>query len=132
VAGEVRIAAAGRELPGYRAMPATGDKHPVVIVVHEIFGMHEYVRDVCRRLAKQGYPGIARDLFARQGDVRGRASIDESAPSLPRCRTSRCLRTSTRWRAGSPATKATAVGWRLPVSAGAAGLHGCMPPIAHR
>jgi carboxymethylenebutenolidase len=77
VAGDVRIAAAGREIPAYRAMPSGGKTHPVVLVVHEIFGVHEYVRDVCRRLAKRGYLAVAPDLYARHGDVKGLSSIDE-------------------------------------------------------
>src|SRR5690606_1103468 len=48
--------------------PAQGDKLPVVLVVQEIFGVHEHIRDVCRRLAKQGYLAIAPELFFRQGD----------------------------------------------------------------
>lgn len=50
---------------------------PVVLVVSEIFGAHEYIRDTCRRLAKLGYCAIAPDLFARQGDPRQIASIPE-------------------------------------------------------
>lgn len=77
VAGDVLIPVAGREIPGYRAMPATGGAHPVVLVAHEIFGVHEYIRDVCRRLAKRGYLAVAPDLYVRQGDVKGLASFDE-------------------------------------------------------
>jgi carboxymethylenebutenolidase len=68
-AGEVKIPAAGGEMPGYRAMPETGKSFPVVLVVHEIFGVHEHIKDVCRRLAKQGYLAVAPELFARQGEV---------------------------------------------------------------
>lgn len=77
VAGEVRIPATGREIPGYRAMPASGGPFPIVLVVHEIFGVHEYIRDVCRRLAKSGYLAVAPDLYARQGDVKTLSSADE-------------------------------------------------------
>ena len=52
----------------YRAMPSTGGNFPVVLVVSEVFGVHEYIKDVCRRLAKDGYFAIAPELFARQGD----------------------------------------------------------------
>jgi carboxymethylenebutenolidase len=68
-AGEVKIPVAGGELPGYRAMPAAGGPFPVVLVVQEIFGVHEYIRDVCRRFAKLGYLAVAPELYARQGDV---------------------------------------------------------------
>jgi carboxymethylenebutenolidase len=69
VAGEVKIPAGGGEIPGYRAMPASGMSFPVVLVVQEIFGVHEHIRDVCRRLAKLGHLAVAPELFARQGDV---------------------------------------------------------------
>src|SRR5665213_3800925 len=51
VAGEVKVAAQGGEIPAYRAMPASGDRLPVIVVVQEIFRVHEHLRDVCRRLA---------------------------------------------------------------------------------
>jgi carboxymethylenebutenolidase len=75
-AGEVRIPVSGGAMPAYRAMPVSGGPHPVVLVVHEIFGVHEYIKDVCRRLAKLGYLAIAPELYARQGDVSKLASID--------------------------------------------------------
>jgi carboxymethylenebutenolidase len=53
----------------YRAMPATGGNFPVILVVSEVFGVHEYVKDVCRRIAKNGYFAIAPELFARLGDA---------------------------------------------------------------
>jgi len=68
-AGEVRIPVADGEIPAYRAMPATGKDFPVVLVVQEIFGVHEHIKDVCRRFAKLGYCAIAPELYARQGDV---------------------------------------------------------------
>jgi carboxymethylenebutenolidase len=68
-AGEVKIPTADGEMPAYRAMPAKGDKFPVVLVVQEIFGVHEHIKDICRRLAKLGYLAVAPELYARQGDV---------------------------------------------------------------
>jgi carboxymethylenebutenolidase len=67
--GDVKIATGKEQLPAYFAHPAGKGDHPVVIVVHEIFGVHEYIRDVCRRLAKEGYFAIAPDLFFRYGDA---------------------------------------------------------------
>ena len=69
VAGEVGVPVADGKIPAYRAMPAKPGKHPVVLVVQEIFGVHEHIKDVCRRYAKLGYFAIAPELFARQGDV---------------------------------------------------------------
>jgi carboxymethylenebutenolidase len=68
-ASEIKIPVAEDVIPGYRAMPTSGGRFPAVLVVHEIFGVHEYIRDVCRRLAKLGYFAVAPDLFLRQGDV---------------------------------------------------------------
>jgi carboxymethylenebutenolidase len=68
-AGEVKIPVADGEIPAYRAMPATGGPFPVVLVVQEIFGVHEHIKDVCRRFAREGYCAIAPEMYARQGDV---------------------------------------------------------------
>lgn len=68
-AGEVKVSTAEGAIPAYRAMPAKGDKFPVVLVVQEIFGVHEHIKDLCRRLAKKGYLAIAPELYFRQGDV---------------------------------------------------------------
>jgi carboxymethylenebutenolidase len=68
-AGEVKIPVSDGEIPGYRAMPAKGRHFPVVLVVQEIFGVHEHIRDLCRRFAKAGYLAVAPELYARQGDV---------------------------------------------------------------
>jgi carboxymethylenebutenolidase len=69
VAGEVKIPVADGEIPAYRAMPATGGPFPIVLVVQEIFGVHEHIKDVCRRFAKEGFCAVAPELYARQGDV---------------------------------------------------------------
>ncbi|MGD0722769.1 MAG: dienelactone hydrolase family protein [Roseiarcus sp.] len=69
VAGEVRVPSSGADIPAYRAMPDRGGPFPAVLVIHEIFGVHEYIKDVCRRWAKLGYYAIAPDLYARQGDA---------------------------------------------------------------
>jgi carboxymethylenebutenolidase len=74
-AGEVKIKVADGELLAYRAMPAGKTGLPVVMVVSEIFGVHEYIADVCRRLAKEGYLAIAPEPFTRYGDPRTYASV---------------------------------------------------------
>jgi carboxymethylenebutenolidase len=68
VAGEVKVPTADGQMPAYRAMPARGGRFPAVLVVQEVFGVHEHIKDVCRRLAKAGYYAIAPALYARQGD----------------------------------------------------------------
>ncbi len=68
-AGMVSVAASDRPIPAYRARPAGTVTAPVVLVVQEIFGVHEHIKDICRRLAKLGYYAIAPDLYFRQGDA---------------------------------------------------------------
>jgi carboxymethylenebutenolidase len=75
--GEIRVPAQGGEMVAYRAMPAGASNTPVILVVQEIFGVHEYIKDVCRRLARLGYLAIAPELFARQGDPRQYAAIPD-------------------------------------------------------
>lgn len=64
----VSLPAADRDLPAYLARPAAPGKHPAVIVASEIFGMHDYIKDICRRLAKLGYVAVAPAFFIRAGD----------------------------------------------------------------
>lgn len=68
-AGEVDIPVAGGVMKAYRAQPAGAGPFPTVLVVQEIFGVHEYIKDTCRRFAKAGYQAIAPDLYARQADM---------------------------------------------------------------
>ncbi len=77
VAGEVKIGVADGEIPAYQAMPSKGGPFPVVLVVQEIFGVHEHIKDVCRRFGKLGYLAVAPELYARQGDVSKMTSINE-------------------------------------------------------
>ncbi len=69
VAGAVEVPVADGHLPAYRARPEGRGPFPVVLVIEEIFGVHEYIRDVCRRLAHQGYLAVAPELYARIADL---------------------------------------------------------------
>jgi len=69
IAGEQIYDVDGYTVPFYYAAPAGGTDLPVVLVVQEIFGVHEYIADTCRRFAKAGYLAIAPDLYSRQGDA---------------------------------------------------------------
>ena len=69
IAGEVTIPVGDFKLPAYRAAPQGKTQAPVVLVVSEIFGVHEHIADVARRFAKQGYFAIAPEMFVRQGDA---------------------------------------------------------------
>ena len=77
VAGEVKVATKDGQIPAYRALPEKGKTFPVVLVVQEIFGVHEHIKDICRRFAKLGYLAIAPELYARQGDVSQMQNIQD-------------------------------------------------------
>jgi carboxymethylenebutenolidase len=81
-AGEVKIPTADGQMPGYRAMPANGGPFPLVLVVQEIFGVHEHIKDICRRFAKLGYCAVAPELYARQGDVAKLTDIQEIVSTI--------------------------------------------------
>ncbi|HTS52559.1 MAG TPA: dienelactone hydrolase family protein [Burkholderiales bacterium] len=76
-AGEVKVPTGDGQMPAYRVMPATGGPFPLVLVVQEIFGVHEHIKDLCRRLAKTGYFAVAPELYARQGDVSQLKDVQE-------------------------------------------------------
>lgn len=69
VTGEVTIPVGGFKMPAYRAAPAGKTRAPVVLVISEIFGVHEHIADVANRFARAGYFAIAPELFVRQGDA---------------------------------------------------------------
>ena len=76
-AGEVKVPVKDGSIPAYRAMPDKGGPFPTVLVVQEIFGVHEHIQDLCRRFAKLGYYAVAPDLYARQGDPSKISDIQE-------------------------------------------------------
>jgi carboxymethylenebutenolidase len=69
LAGEVKVPSGDVEIPAYRAAPEGAGPFPTILVVHEIFGVHEHIKDICRRFARLGYYAIAPELFAREGDA---------------------------------------------------------------
>ncbi len=77
LAGTVNMTVNGQTVPMYRAQPEGKTDLPVILVVSEIFGVHEHIADVARRFAKQGYLALAPELFVRQGDPSKSASVAE-------------------------------------------------------
>src|ERR1700730_17597730 len=75
--GEVKIPVKDGSIPGYRAMPDTGGPFPTILVVQEVFGVHEHIKDICRRLAKARYFAGAPALYAREGDVAGMSDMKQ-------------------------------------------------------
>jgi len=76
-AGEVKVPVADGSMPAYRAMPAQGGPFPTVLVVQEVFGVHEHIKDLCRRFAKVGYYAIAPELYSRQGNPAAISDVQE-------------------------------------------------------
>ena len=81
-AGEVSFTVNGFKVPAYRAAPAGKTGLPVVLVIQEIFGVHAYIADVCRRLARAGYLAIAPELYARQGNPAQYSDISQLMAEL--------------------------------------------------
>jgi carboxymethylenebutenolidase len=77
ISGEVKIPVSDGEIPSYRSRPASGGPFPIALVVCEVFGLQEHIKDICRRFAKEGYLSIAPDFFFRQGDVSKIEKMDE-------------------------------------------------------
>ncbi|WP_206995869.1 dienelactone hydrolase family protein [Trinickia mobilis] len=76
-AGEIGFNSGGDRVPAYRAQPAGKTHLPVIIVIHEIFGVHEHIADICRRFAKLGYLAIAPNLYSREGDPSAYPTIQQ-------------------------------------------------------
>jgi len=104
VAGEVTIDVNGFKMPAYRSAPAGKTGLPVVLVISEIFGVHEYIADVTRRLAREGYMAIAPELFVRQGDPTSFGEIaklqSELISKVPDAQVMGDLDACVRWAAG--------------------------------
>jgi len=77
VAGDQPVPVGGVTVPVYEARPAAGKDHPIVLVISEIWGVHEYVKDTARRFAKAGYYAVAPELFVREGGVGHMTNIQE-------------------------------------------------------
>jgi carboxymethylenebutenolidase len=77
IVGEVKIPVADGTIPAYRAQPVGSGPYPTLLVVEEIFGVHEHIKDMCRRFAKLGYIAIAPELYSRLGNVVAMTDIKE-------------------------------------------------------
>ena len=77
VAGDQHVEVGGVKVPVYEARPASGQGHPIILVISEIWGVHEYIKDTTRRFAKAGFYAVAPELFAREGGVGHMTNIQE-------------------------------------------------------
>jgi carboxymethylenebutenolidase len=113
-ASEVKIPVHDGEIPGYRAKPLHGRGLATVLVVQEIFGVHEHIRDICRRLAKLGYLAVAPELYARQGNVAQMSDIQEIiskvVSKVPDAQVMSDLDDTARWAAASSGGDAARLG----------------------
>ncbi|MGF1575869.1 MAG: dienelactone hydrolase family protein [Cyanophyceae cyanobacterium] len=102
-AGPITISTSLDSIPGYYAKPKGSGPFPIILVVQEIFGVHEHLQDVCRRLAKLGYVAVAPELFFRQGDVSQLDTIPEIraiVAQVPDAQVLEDLDAAVQWAAG--------------------------------
>jgi carboxymethylenebutenolidase len=103
--GDIRIPAAGGNMPGYYAAPAKPGKYPVILVVGEIWGAHEHIKDVVRRLAKAGYFAVANEPYWKIGNLAAMTDIKEvvaNANKLPDEQAFNDLDSTVRWAEKQP------------------------------
>jgi carboxymethylenebutenolidase len=77
VAGDQQVPVGGVNVPVYEARPASGSGHPIILVISEIWGVHEYIKDTTRRFAKAGFYAVAPELFVREGGVGHMTNVQE-------------------------------------------------------
>jgi carboxymethylenebutenolidase len=112
-AGEFEVKIGDYGMPVYEARPASGSGHPIILVISEIWGVHEYIRDSTRRFAKEGYYAIAPELFKREGGVAHLPNIQDILKivlSQPRPQTLGDLKAAVDWAKGRPGVKVDRVG----------------------
>jgi len=113
VAGDQKIKVGGFDVPVYEARPASGKDTPIILVISEIWGIHEYIRDATRRFAKAGYYAVAPELFVREGGVGQIADVQDVLKivlSQKREQTLGDLKAAVDWAKTRPNVKADKVG----------------------
>jgi carboxymethylenebutenolidase len=113
IAGDQKIKVGGVDVPVYEARPASGKDTPIILVISEIWGVHEYIRDATRRFAKAGYYAVAPELFVREGGVAQLPDIQDVLKivlSQKREQTLGDLKATVDWAKTRPNVKADKVG----------------------
>ena len=113
VAGDQQVSVGGVNVPVYEARPATGKDHPIILVISEIWGVHEYIKDCTRRFAKAGYCALAPELFVREGGVAQIPNVQDVLKIVlaqKREQTLGDLKASVDWAKTRPNVKADRVG----------------------
>lgn len=117
VAGEHRVPVDGHQMPVYEARPAAGPPAPILLVISEIWGLHEYIRDCARRFAKEGFYAVAPELFAREGGTAHIPNVQDVLKVVLNVRREQILgdcRAAIDWakrRPGARADRVGVVGW---------------------
>lgn len=112
-AADIMLSSGRDRIPAYEARPAGGGKYPVVVVIVEIFGLHEHIKDICRRFAKEGYYAIAPEPFHREGGVLHLTDIQEILKivlNAPRTQVLQDLSAAADYARRQPAARADRVG----------------------
>ena len=113
VAGDQQVSVGGVNVPVYEARPATGKDHPIILVISEIWGVHEYIKDCTRRFAKAGFYAVAPELFVREGGVAQIPNVQDVLKIVlaqKREQTLGDLKASVDWAKTRPNVKADRVG----------------------
>jgi carboxymethylenebutenolidase len=113
VAGDVEVKIGDYSMPVYRAHPASGAPAPIVLVISEIWGVHEWVKDCARRFAKAGYYAVAPELFKREGGVGHIPDIQEILKivlAVPRKQVLGDIQAAGDWAKKQPGARADRVG----------------------
>ena len=113
VAGDQVVKIGDYNMSVYEARPASGTNHPILIVISEIWGVHEYIKDCTRRFAKEGYYAVAPELFQREGDVKSIPNVQDVLKivlAVPRPQVLGDIASTTAWAKGRPGVRADRVG----------------------
>jgi carboxymethylenebutenolidase len=113
VAGDQHVPVSGVKVPVYEARPATGKDHPIIVVLSEIWGVHEYIKDTTRRFAKAGFYAVAPELFVREGGVGHMTDVKEILKivlSQKREQTLGDIKATADWAKTRPGVKADRIG----------------------
>jgi carboxymethylenebutenolidase len=112
-AGDQHVEVGGVKVPVYEARPASGSGHPIILVISEIWGVHEYIKDTTRRFAKAGFYAVAPELFVREGGVGHMTNVQEILKivlSQKREQTLGDIKATIDWAEKRPGVKADRVG----------------------
>ncbi len=127
-AGEAQVTTPNGPIPAYYARPQGAGPFPIILVIEEIFGVHEYIKDICRRFAKLGYLAVAPELYARIADLSKMTDPHEIVAKVISKAPDGVMLSDLDSTAGWAApTRATPSAWASPASAAAGGTPGCMP-----